>query len=375
MTKIEQQQKTIADNLTLLSNTKKNIQRAIRRKGVDVGNDEPFSTYPAKIDAIEELGFLTGLGYPAEFITLFKEKIELAFSLEETFDKNYPTSWVSQNSDVWFLPKVDTSGVSSMLSMFYNCHSLISIPCYDTSSVTNMQAMCYGCSALQCLPAIDTSKVTNMQQMFAYCGTLQNGPDLDTKNVSDMYMMYYRCYFLSSVPQYDTANVVNMSMMFYDCMSLITIPPINTSNVENMQAMFSGCSSLKKLPALDTSKVKNFNTFLLYDAAVERIEGLDFSSVQTMVSWMSSNSSRLRYMVIHNLGKSNIATIDLSGASNWGTGSDENRQSLIDSLITYSFDRAAAGLSASVIKLSATTKALLTEEEIAQITDKGFSIA
>lgn len=62
----------------------------------------------------------------------------------------------------------------------------------------------------------------------------------------------------------------------------------------------------------------------------------------------------------------------------WGINTSaipEARQSLIDSLITYSFDRAAAGYSNCTIKLSAKTKALLTEEEIAQITAKGFTIA
>ena len=31
------------------------------------------------------------------------------------------------------------------------------------------------------------------------------------------------------------------------------------------------------------------------------------------------------------------------GVTSWGAGSEENRQSLVDSLLTYSFDRAAAG--------------------------------
>jgi hypothetical protein len=76
-----------------------------------------------------------------------------------------------------------------------------------------------------------------------------------------------------------------------------------------------------------------------------------------------------------NIGKSTLTTYDFSGASNWGTFSEENRQSLIDSLITYSYDRASNGMSTATIKLSANTKALLTEEEIAQITNKGFTIA
>lgn len=83
----------------------------------------------------------------------------------------------------------------------------------------------------------------------------------------------------------------------------------------------------------------------------------------------------LCFLKIINLGKSTLTTFDFSRATNWGTGGDENRQSLIDSLISYSYDRASAGMDTATIKLSANTKALLTEEEIAQITAKGFTIS
>ena len=51
------------------------------------------------------------------------------------------------------------------------------------------------------------------------------------------------------------------------------------------------------------------------------------------------------------------------------------RQSLIDTLITYSYDRATAGYSTCTVTLHANTKALLTQDEIAQITAKGYTIA
>lgn len=61
--------------------------------------------------------------------------------------------------------------------------------------------------------------------------------------------------------------------------------------------------------------------------------------------------------------------------SAWGDGSEENRRSLVDSLLTYSYDRAAAGWSAATVALSETVKARLTDEEIAAITAKGYTIA
>lgn len=87
----------------------------------------------------------------------------------------------------------------------------------------------------------------------------------------------------------------------------------------------------------------------------------------------------LRKITLKDLGtKSGFKSADFTNWTVWGVNNaaiTDARQSLIDSLITYSFDRAAAGYSKCTIKLSAKTKALLTEEEIAQITAKGFTIA
>ena len=66
----------------------------------------------------------------------------------------------------------DTSNVTNMTYMFYNCSSLTSIPTLDTSKVTNMTSMFYNCSSLTSIPALDTSKVTNMTYMFYNCSSL-----------------------------------------------------------------------------------------------------------------------------------------------------------------------------------------------------------
>ena len=48
-----------------------------------------------------------------------------------------------------YLPKIDTSKVTDMSSMFRNCYSLASIPQLDTSNVTNMSNMFYYCYSVQ----------------------------------------------------------------------------------------------------------------------------------------------------------------------------------------------------------------------------------
>lgn len=104
-----------------------------------------------------------------------------------------------------------------------------------------------------------------------------------------------------------------------------------------------------------------------------------YNSISYYTLTGSSEAENLRKFTIKDLGtKSSFTSGDFTYWPKWGVNHSsvpDARKSLIDSLITYSFDRAAAGYSNSTIKLSAKTKSLLTEEEIAQITAKGFTIA
>ena len=94
---------------------------------------------------------------------------------------------------------------------------------------------------------------------------------------------------------------------------------------------------------------------------------------------LDTGNISLRYLLIKDIGTNPAcASLDFSGLSIWGNASDDvpdARQSLIDSLLTYSFDRATAGYSTCTITLYGNVKALLTEDEIAQIQAKGYTIS
>lgn len=77
--------------------------------------------------------------------------------------------------------------------------------------------------------------------------------------------------------------------------------------------------------------------------------------------------------LFRNLGMWNY---DLTRLNNWGTGGEENRMSVVNSLITNNIDRTKFEASGTAtITLSATTKALLTAEEISQIEAMGYTLA
>lgn len=89
-----------------------------------------------------------------------------------------------------------------------------------------------------------------------------------------------------------------------------------------------------------------------------------------------SKFTNIRYMEIPEefwqfFGKS--INWDFSALSYWGT--EGNKQCVVNSLINNTVDLVSKGEKSQTITLSSPTKALLTSDEIAQITSKGYTIA
>ena len=144
----------------------------------------------------------------------------------------------------------DTANVTNMNNMFYNCSNLTAIPILDTSKVTNMHYMFYNCSNLTAIPALDTSKVTNMSGIFEKCTKLTAIPLLDTSKVTDMIYMFYNCSNLTTIPHLDTSKVRDMSYMFYNCSNLTTIPELDAQKLvynSSLEHIFSGCTKLTSI--------------------------------------------------------------------------------------------------------------------------------
>ena len=224
---------------------------------------------------------------------------------------------------------------------------------------------------------------TNAYRLYENKTKLIYAPKIDTSNVTMMNYMFSSCNGLQTVPLYNTSKVTSMSNMFYKCSNLTYVPKFDTSNVTDMDSMFSICSSLISVPEMDTSNVTTMENMFNYCTRLTTIEGISFKSFssstmdQYYLVGFRTNSS-IRKAVFKDIGyQSTAVQFNTSYIENWGVNTSEiqdARQSLIDSLITYSFDRASAGYPTCTITLSLTTKALLTEDEKAQITAKGFTI-
>lgn len=226
----------------------------------------------------------------------------------------------------------------------------------NTSSVENMSYMFKGCSSLTSLDVsnFDTSKVTRMYELFSGCHSLTSldVSNFETSLVTDIGAMFAYCSSLTSLDfsSFDTSKVTSMYAMFFGCSSLtsLDLSNFNTLLVTNMNSMFNGCSALTSLD------LSNFDT----------------SQATGIGSTFNGCSSLTSLLLGTNFFKTAAVTIiDFSSCSKW------TNETVVTSLVTNSYDRAAAGLNTLTLKLHANTKAALTEEQKATITNKGYTIA
>ena len=383
---------------TNIEGVKSTLYTNLTNKGVtSITESDTLSTLANKVSTITTgggsgvSGFdFSPIGYSNEFSTELNDKT----NADIAYSKTLYDSWNPSNANAYglysgdtkliYAPNIDTSNVYNMLGMFKNCTILTTVPLYNTIKVRTMEEMFENCTSLKSVPLFNTSIVEYMGGMFYNCSNLKTVPLFDTSKVTGMTSMFQGCSGLTSVPLFNTITVTAMTNMFDNCSSLTSVPAFNTSQVISMEHMFNGCSSLTSVPAFDTSKVKNFR-FMFGDCVnLTTIEGISFKSFidSTMNKYYLFGygiNDSIRKAVFKDIGyQSNAVQFNTETISNWGVNTSEipdARQSLIDSLITYSFDRSAAGYPTCTIKLSSTTKALLTSDEISQITAKGFTIA
>ena len=180
----------------------------------------------------------------------------------------------------------------------------------------------------------DTSNVTDMERMFQNCNKLTTIPLLDTSKVTNMKHMFTTSG-LTTMPQLDTSNVASMEYMFYNCLKLTTIPTLDTSNATNMQGMFANCSSLTSVGQLDGSKCTYFDS-------------------------MFSNCSSLTSIGLYSFTRSvNISSTALGH----------------DALVAFLNQAGTAFNSSQKITMGADKLALLSDEEKAIATNKGWTLA
>ncbi|MGN1298235.1 MAG: BspA family leucine-rich repeat surface protein [Clostridia bacterium] len=116
------------------------------------------------------------------------------------------------------LANLDTSNISSMYYMFYNCNALTTLDLsnFDTSKVTMMNAMFQNCLKLE------TLKISNF----------------NTLKVTNFYQMFYRCQKIVAIPKLNASSSTNTGFFVYGCSSLTDF-----GGLENLGQAYSTTTS------------------------------------------------------------------------------------------------------------------------------------
>lgn len=323
---------SIASEITRLQTAKANIKTSLENKGAIVPTETKLDNYPSIIDNLPSGGSRdwSEIGYSSE-----PESIQDGFDYAKTIKDNWNSSVTSlagkfnEDTNLIYMPLVDTSNVTMFVRMFAYCTSLVQVPLLDTSRATMTYYMFDHCSALKSVPLFDFSHVTSFNNMFSNCAALK------------------------SIPAFDTGSVTDFSSAFINCKSLESIPALNTSNATNVSAFFADCSSLKTIQELNLEKAKNLSNAFNNCKSLTNLGGfLNLGQNYPL------NSTANNYSLTLNISASNNLTHD----------------SLMN-VINKVYDIATKGVATQKITIGNTNIAKLTAEEIAIATNKGWSVS
>ncbi len=155
---------------------------------------------------------------------------------------------------IYKLNNFNTSRVRRMNRMFRNCEKLVELDLssFITKNVINMEQMFHSCKALHILDlqSFTADSLLYMSAMFHSCELLENiiFDNFNTHYAIGMSEIFYGCASLINLDlsSFDTSNATQMYRMFYGCTNITTIDleKFTTKNVQSTLAMFYNCSSL-----------------------------------------------------------------------------------------------------------------------------------
>ena len=258
-------------------------------------------------------------------------------------------------------PLIDSYVISGK-PLSYRCHKItdkVEFKNFDTSAVTNMSDMFYNCVITTLdLSSFDTSAVTDMSGMFSNCREIStiDLSSFDTSAVTDMSGMFYYCSRLTTLDlsNFDTSAVTDMSVMFYNCViTTLDLSNFNTSSVTSMDGMFQSCYRL------NTLDLSNFDT----------------SAVTNMDRMFQLCGKLITIIGTHTLEEVQAGTIKaLKGTK---VSLDLSSSPLLEraSILALFYGLAdLTGQTAHTVNLHATAKARLTAEDIKIATDKNWDV-
>lgn len=307
---------------------------------------------------------------------------------------NFEQGWNTFCPLVWIdITHWDCSQVEDLSKMFNNAQSLyeIDLTGTDFSNVKNFDNMFRNCGikkikGFESLRTDSAEKLNNggndnTTGMFGFCKNLTNDSfgSLAAWNTSKMthISLFKGCPHITEtkgMEDWDVSSVTSLQSFAVECgFKKVSLTKWNTANVRTVERLFSSNAALTDvdLSGWDVSNVTDVFGLLRMCSSLKNVNllGWNLCKAKDMQQILTSPNIETLNLGTGFFSSPFATTVDFSGLGKWTN--DSVHLSLVDNL----FDRRANGLPDFTLKLHANTKKVLTEDDIATITAKGYIIA
>ena len=224
---------------------------------------------------------------------------------EESFKKFEPTTLSSffeelrSLTSISGLENLNTTHVTDMSKMFYNCYNLSSLNLsqFNTGNVEKMNEMFYNCHGLNSLDlsAFNTAKVNNMYRMFYYCfAKTIDLSSFNTANVENMNEMFAGASLVVNIytsESFKTDKLTTSKYMFYLCTKL---PNFNKDEVDATHANYGAGGYFKKIVGQKGSVTLGANGEPLAVAELTLTDDEDFKANESFIATSASYRRTLK---------------------------------------------------------------------------------
>ena len=247
---------------------------------------------------------------------------------------------------------------ASMQYMFQNCEKLENLYFnVNTSKAEDMSNMFNGCYKLSGNFELDLSSCRNAQGIFYLSKwDYENNPTINSiilKNISSNLTILSEGFYGSLAEhielQGDTSGITSIGSIFRDT-RITEGPEFNTSNVLDAGGMFDYCINLRHIPLYDFGNVNTIYVFATSCGDLRTMDGLLNLGKGFVPDWDGNH------------------ILDLSGSPLL------DRQSCLN-LFNNVYDMNNTEITDAGIMLSYETRSLLSDEDIAIATNKGWIIS
>lgn len=385
---------TIAENLTLLESTKANIKQAIVNKGVSVSDTDTFASYADKIGQISGGSSAAALDFGSINYAYAPTYLKKGLDASVAYLNNWTGNNFPKDDNLMFLPKVEIVDSEPVRLEYVGTRfpKLLIFPDIDFKHKDINGLQFFSSSKAISIHLKNINFTGSLDSLFYECNRLTDltysGLTIDS-NVTNASSCFWNCYELTAVPDLFNGaqtGLTNLGSMFSGCTNMTTIDLSSWKfgQVTNMRFMFTNCTNAKTIDitGIDTSQMTSTSDMMdifSYCYNLIRVRGaIDLIGMNLTDLPSLGYVDTLTTITYKNLGSNpEITSLDLypnDCYAKWGLGDEESKQSFIDSVLTYSYDRAANGLPTLELMMRAEQKALLTEEQITAIQAKGYTI-